>query len=170
MGGRASKTAEHPDELCRAICRGFANQKTYDLSGKVCTGNLDYLSLMSLLEPVDSQFPAQWIDNKHEPEGTAHRFLATDTAAEEEALEAFKVGHNDGADLLSIEMSSLVEKYSGYVECWDDVSGAPLDAKFLRAARDVEMQFFENMCVWAERLPKIGGQVEGPQDHPGPLG
>ena len=56
MGGRASKAAEYPDELCRAICRGLANQKRYDLSGKVCTGNLDYLS-------VASQFPAHWIDS-----------------------------------------------------------------------------------------------------------
>ena len=103
MGGRASKAAEYPDELCRAICRGLANQKRYDLSGKVCTGSLDSLSLMSLLEPIDSQFPAHWIDSKHEPEGTAHEFLATDTAVEEEALGAFKVGHNDGADLLKIE-------------------------------------------------------------------
>ena len=92
-------------------------RRRYDLSGKVCSGNPDYLSLMSLLEPVDSQFPTHWIDNKHEPEGTAHEFLVIDSAAEEEALGVFKVGHNDGADLLRIEMSSLVEKFSGYVEC-----------------------------------------------------
>jgi hypothetical protein len=100
MGGRASKAAEYPDELCRAICRGLANQKRYDLSGKVCTGSLDYLLLMSLLEPIDSLLPAHWIDSKHEPEGTAHEFLVTDTAVEEEALGAFKVGHIDGADIL----------------------------------------------------------------------
>ena len=65
MGGRASKAAEYPDELCRVISRGLANQKRCDLSGKVCTGNLDSLSLMLLLELVDSQFPANWIDSKH---------------------------------------------------------------------------------------------------------
>ena len=27
MAGRASKAAEYPDELCRAICRGLTNQK-----------------------------------------------------------------------------------------------------------------------------------------------
>ena len=101
------------------------------------------------------------IDNKHEPEGTAHEFLVTDTAVEEEALGAFKVGHNDGADLLKVEMSSLVEKYFGCVECWDDVSGAPLDVKLLRAAREVEMQFFEKMGVWAERLPKSVAKPRG---------
>ena len=120
MGGRASKAAEYPDQLCRAICRGIANQKRYDQSGKVCTGNLDSLTLKSLLEPEGSQFPAHWIDTKHEPEGTAHEFLVTDAAVEEEEFGAFKVGRNDGAELLKAEMCSLIERHSGYVECWDD--------------------------------------------------
>ena len=126
---------------------GLANQKRYDLSGKVCTGSLDSLSLKSLLEPDSSQFPAHSIDCRHEAEGTAHEFLVTGTAVEEKTLEAFRVGHDDGADLLKAEMSSLVEKYSGYIECWDDVRGAPLDVKLLWAARAVEMQFFEKMGV-----------------------
>ena len=78
----------------------------YDLSGKICTGSLDSLSLKSLLGLGGSQFPAHFIDCKHEPEGTAHEFLATDTAVEEEALGAFRVGHNDGADILKAEMST----------------------------------------------------------------
>ena len=55
----------------------------------------------------------------------------------------------------------MVEKYSGYVGCWDDVSGAPLDVKLLRAAREVEMQFFLNICVWAERPPKSVAKSRG---------
>ena len=55
----------------------------------------------------------------------------------------------------------MVEKCSGYVERWDDVSGAPLDVKLLRAAREVEMQFFEKMGVWAERLPKSVAKSRG---------
>ena len=58
-------------------------------------------------------------------------------------------------------MDSLVEKYLGYVECWDDVSGAPLDVKLLRSARAVEMQLFEMMGVWAERLPKSVAKSRG---------
>ena len=106
MGGRASKVAEYPDALCRSICRGLANQKRYDVSGMVCTGSLNSLSLKSLLEPDSSRFPAHWIDSKHEPDGTAHKFLVTGAAFEEEAIGAFKVGHNDGADLLRIETNS----------------------------------------------------------------
>ena len=117
MGGRASKAAEFPDALYRATCRALSNQEMYDLSGKVCTGTLDSLSLKSLLEPDSFQFPAHWIDSQHEPEGTAHELLVTDSAVEEEALGAFRVGHNDGADLLKAETSSLAEKYSGYIEC-----------------------------------------------------
>ena len=58
-------------------------------------------------------------------------------------------------------MDSLVEKYSGYVECWDDVSNAPLDVKLLRAARAIDMDFFEKMGVWAERLPKAIAKARG---------
>ena len=61
---------------------------------------------------------------------------------------ALHVGANVGADLLKLEMSSLVETYSGYAECWGDVSGAPLDVKLLRATRALEMQFFDNTGVW----------------------
>ena len=68
MGGRASKTAEYRDALCRASCRGLANHERSELSSKVCIGSLDSLSLKSLLEPDSSQFPAHWIDSRHEPE------------------------------------------------------------------------------------------------------
>ena len=98
MGGRASKAAEYPDELCRAICRGISNPKRYDLSGGVCTGSIDSLALKSLVEPDDFQFPKHWIDNSHEPDGTAHERLVIDAPVEEETLGAFKVGHNTGAD------------------------------------------------------------------------
>ena len=73
----------------------------------------------------------------------------------------FIVGHNDGADLLKAEMSSLVEKYSGYIDLWNDVSGAPLDVKLPRAAGAAEMQLFENMGIWAERLPKSAAKARG---------
>ena len=49
MGGRASNAAEYPDVLCRAICRGLANQKKYDASGRVCTGNVDAETPSSLI-------------------------------------------------------------------------------------------------------------------------
>ena len=43
------------------------------------------------------------------------------------------------------EMNTIIEKYSGHVECWDDVSNVPLDVKLMRAARDSEMEFFRKM-------------------------
>ena len=70
-------------------------------------------------------------------------------------------GVNDGAGALEREMSSLVGKYSGYIECWDDVSGAPLDVAMLRAARKLEMDYFERMGVWAEKLPKAAAKSRG---------
>ena len=73
MGGRAFKAAEYPDELCRAICRGPASQKQYDLSGRVFTGSLDSVSPRSLVELEGSQFPAHWIDSRHEL-GNCYRY------------------------------------------------------------------------------------------------
>ena len=40
VSGRGKKAAEYPDKLCRAICRGLANQTRYDASSKVCTGGV----------------------------------------------------------------------------------------------------------------------------------
>ena len=49
MDGGAKNASEYPDALCRAICRGLANQKKYDSSFRVCTGNLDAEALSSLV-------------------------------------------------------------------------------------------------------------------------
>ena len=73
MGGRGAKAAEYPDALCKAICRGLANQKRYDASGKVCTGPVTanvLQSLMTMIQPGVSEFPEHWRDSKHEPDGT----------------------------------------------------------------------------------------------------
>ena len=59
------------------------------------------------------------------------------------------------------EMSSFIEQYSGYIGCWGDSSGAPLDVKLLRAARAVEMQPFEKIGVRAERWPKSVAKARG---------
>ena len=100
MGGRAAKAAEHPDDLCKAICRGSVNQQKYDRSHGVCTGGLSAGSLSSLLQSVNEggthhvkpplghvntpwskpinttiAFPEHWIDSKHEPEGTGRLFI-----------------------------------------------------------------------------------------------
>ena len=72
MGGRASSAAIYPDALCRAICRGLANQKKYDRSGKVCTGRLDSIALNSFIHQDGegnvtseaSPFPSHWVDEK----------------------------------------------------------------------------------------------------------
>ena len=47
------------------------------------------------------------------------------------------------------------------MECWDDVTNARLDVKLMRAARALEMQFFEKMGVWAERLPRHVAKARG---------
>ena len=38
IGGRGAAAAIYPVKLCRAICRGIANQKRYDAAHRVCSG------------------------------------------------------------------------------------------------------------------------------------
>ena len=54
MGGRAAKAAEYPDDLCAAMCRGLANQKRYDKSGRVCTGVIGAAALQSFVGIADN--------------------------------------------------------------------------------------------------------------------
>ena len=108
MGGRGAKAAEYPDKLCRAICRGLANQKRYDASGKICSGPISSQSLRAFIGSVDGgaipassdEFPAHWTDKKHEPDGTAHRHIVVDGSVEEASVGQFTTGPNVGADLL----------------------------------------------------------------------
>ena len=59
------------------------------------------------------------------------------------------------------KMNTVIEKYSGYVDFWDDVSNMPLDVILMRAARDLEMEFFRKMGVWSEELPKATVKARG---------
>ena len=52
VGGRASKASEHTDGLCRAICRGLALQKKYDVSGNSCFSVVDNGQLMNLVATI----------------------------------------------------------------------------------------------------------------------
>jgi hypothetical protein len=101
-----------------------------------------------------SEFPPHWRDRKHEPDGTAHDTLAVEEGQEampEERNGYFRIGINDGEQMLKMEMNALMEKYDA-TESWDDVSGAPLIVGLVRAARKLEMKFFEKMGVFAEVL------------------
>jgi hypothetical protein len=109
-------------------------------------------------------FPEHWIDSKHEPEGTGRLLMVTDDVEGKRSCVSVHTGFNIGEDTLRREMKTIIEKYSGYVECWDDVSIMPLDVKLMRAGRDLEMEFFRNIGVWSETHPKAtvkgrGGRV-----------
>ena len=99
-------------------------------------------------------FPSHWVDEKHEPDVTARSHLVTAEHRLPEYLGYFSVGKNEGEDILKEELNGILERQFGGVECWDDVTNARLDVKLMRAARALEMQFFEKMGVWAQRLPR----------------
>ena len=44
MGGRAAAAQEYPQELCRAVCKGLAAQKRYDLSTRFSTTPMSSLA------------------------------------------------------------------------------------------------------------------------------
>ena len=74
------------------------------------------------------------------------------------------VDDNAGEDLLAGELSTLYVQH-GVESAVDDVSGAMLDPKMVRAGRDVEMGFFRDMgvydCVPRSEQVATGGKIIG---------
>ena len=91
--------------------------------------------------------PSHWVDEKHEPDGTARNHLVTAEHRLPESLGYFSVGKNEGEEILKAELNAILERQFGGVECWDDVTNARLDVKLMRVARALEMQFFEKLGV-----------------------
>jgi hypothetical protein len=106
-------------------------------------------------------FPSRWVDEKHEPDGTARNHLVTAEHRLPESLGYFSVGKNEGEDILKEELSGILERQFRGVECWDDVTNARLDVKLMRAARALKMHVFEKMGVRAERLPRHVAKARG---------
>ena len=174
VGGRAAGAQVYPQALCEAICRGVAKQKEKDQS-TVTTGRMTAVGMKQLVghlcslqcvgsiklpqilstKVVDGHtrptgdYPAHWVDDWHEPDG----------------------GQDDrgtrpqhGVTLLQAEMSGLTYR-GGYEAAWDDVSNAELVPALVKAARAVEMEYFERLGVY-ERVPRshqvtTGGKVIG---------
>ena len=51
-------------------------------------------------------------------------------------------------------MNILAARYDGGVDCWADVTGAPLIENCFVLARTLQMRFFTEIGVYSERLPK----------------
>ena len=83
MGGRACKAAEYAFGLCDAICRGMSRQKSYDRTGKVCSGNMRSNQIKSIISSMK-----QWQDEDFQiPIGSGSGLArATDEAAKAEEL------------------------------------------------------------------------------------
>ena len=95
----------------------------------------------------------RYVDTKHEPDGTHPAHLdgidegAEDSAVDNEMTKGyFKVGMNKGAKIMSESMNRFLLAIQGK-ETLDDVSGEQLDASMVKAARALEMEFFEPMGV-----------------------
>ena len=106
---------------------------------------------------------------KHEPDGTARDHLVTADDRLPESLGYFSVRKNEGEDILKEELSGILKRQFGGFECWDDATIARLDVKLMRAARALEIQFFEKMGVWDKRLPRHVAKARGGKNQ-GTLG
>ena len=74
-------------------------------------------------------WPTHWKDEKHEGDGG-----------------------DGGAEILQNEIKTLDEWY-GMPYATDDVTGAQLDAKMVKQARQVEMEYFRRMGVY-KKIPR----------------
>ena len=97
---------------------------------------------------IITTIPELRIDSKHEPEGTGRLYIVTDYVEGKWSCGFCHTGFKDGEATLRCKMNTIIQKYSGYVECWDDVSNMPLDVKLMRAARYLEMELFGKMGAW----------------------
>ena len=126
-------------------------------------------------EFVQMAAPRHWNDEYHEPDGTHPSLITGDfhqghaerirrklkdspliadvRDREPRTLRAvardmyFNVGPNVGAELLTKHLSELVSRNRA-TSCVDDVSGEALDEAGVRAARALEMEFFQKMGVY----------------------
>ena len=176
MGGRAAGAAIYPQMLCEAVCRGIAEQKRYDQKhAVVSTGRMSHTQVRNMVghlcsiqersvkdaqefmsiatkEGVDrpvGDYPENWLDTWHEQDG---------------GMDERGVRPQMGVTLLKQEMDGLSYK-SGYETAWDDVTNAELQPGLVRAARKLEMDYFERLGVY-ERVPRshqvlTGGIVIG---------
>ena len=124
MEGRAKKAEEYPDELCRQICIGIKEQMAYDETLLCCTIPLNELQMSKVIG--DAGCPVAWKDEQHED--------TEDDAILKKELELLKA--KDG-----IEWAA------------DDITGANLDPRLVKAARALEMAYFRSMGVY-EKVPK----------------
>ena len=174
------------DDLCKAICCELANQQKYDRSHRVCTGGLDAGSPSLLLRSVNEggeehvQLPVghadtpwskprkvifafceHWVDSRHEAEGTGRLYIVTDNFEGTRSCGYVHTVFKDGEATLRRDLNTIIEQYSGCVECWDDVGSVPLEIKLMREAHDLEMALSKSMGVWSETFPNATVKARG---------
>ena len=108
----------------------------------------------------------KFIDLKHAPEGTHPSHLdGIGEDVENSAVKTgmatgyFNVGVNQGARMMNEVMNKFLLAIQGG-ETFDDVSGEQLDMNMVKAARALEMDFFERMGVYT-RVPKAEAFISG---------
>ena len=177
VGGRAAGAQVYPEMLCQAIVDGMLRQKNIDESNRVSTmemsrGQLNLFSQRlheevrrershgragncssvvregSINKPMGN-WPADWVDTVHEEDG---------------GDDSLGVRPQSGVEVLKDCMFGLICKNSIW-QAWDDVSNAVLNPDDVKAARALEMQYFEKLRVYdrvdRSEIAKTGGKLIG---------
>ena len=145
----------YPEDLCHAICRGLAKQKTYD-AGLSCIHSevLGKLQLSSIIEaagcskPVGN-WPPHYIDPMHELDGGDDRIHRR---------------RQDGASGLTELLAGLDMRCGVIPTAWDDANdNAALLPNLVVKARATEMEYFRNIGVYEvvprSELAATGGKL-----------
>ena len=163
--------------LCQAIVNGMLRQKKIDESNRVSTMGMSHgqLSLFRrrLYDEVRQEraqarsgncssvirennvdrpvgdWPPDWVDAIHEEDG---------------GDDSLGVRPQNGVNILKECMFGLVCKNSIW-QAWDDVSNAELNPDDVKAARALEMQYFEKLKVYdrvdRSEIARTGGKLIG---------
>ena len=156
LNGKAA-AAVYPEELCRAICRGLAQQKKAHIRNLATSRELRpkevreaVMTMMDAAEEtragdaiksLTTRATARGAGGDNEvvrPKGEWPDEWMDRLHEEEGGMDKFGVRMTDGREHLKREVGSMMMR-EGMAEAWDDVSGAWLDPALVAEARRTEM-------------------------------
>ena len=177
VGRRAAGAQVYPEKLCKAIVNGMLRQKEVDESNRISTkamgrgqlssftrslcidlrrersearvGNCSSVSRQEGVNRPVGDWPIDWVDTVHDEDG---------------GEDVRGARPQTGVQVLREAMYGLVCRNTIW-KAWDDVSGADLNVEDVKAARALEMTYFEKLGVYdrvsIDDMKKTGGKLIG---------
>ena len=177
VGGRAAGAQVYPKKLCDAIVTGVIKQKALDASNVINMGSMSKKQLSSFASGICADLRRERLLVQHggcssiTREGDVNRPVGNwpkdwvDTIHEEEGGDdQHGVRPQRGVEVLKEAMYALVCKNTMWT-AWDDVTNVQLNVDDVKAARALEMQYFEKLGVYdrvdRSEIARTGGKLIG---------